>query len=174
MLNIVVPMAGRGSRFSLAGYQTPKPLIPVWGRPMTEIVIDNLRPSQPHVFTFLILREHSESFNLDKHLRVWSPNCRIVFVDSVTQGAACTVLLCREYIENNDPLMIANCDQYIELSIDTYLHHMIANNLDGLIMTMRATDPKWSYIGCDERQRVRKVVEKKVISNEATVGIYNF
>lgn len=172
MLNIALPMAGRGQRFADAGFDLPKPLIPIHGHPMIEVVIDNLRPSTAHRFIFLVLREHAQSYGIDQKLRQWAPGCQIVFVDEVTQGAACTVLLAREFIDNDDPLMIANCDQYIDADMDAYLASM--EDADGLIMTMWADDPKWSFVRRDTQGRVVEVVEKKVVSNEATVGIYNF
>jgi NDP-sugar pyrophosphorylase family protein len=174
MLNIVMPMAGRGKRFADAGFTTPKPLIPVHGRPMTEAVIANLRPARPHRFIFLILREHAAAFGFDAHLRSWAPGSEIVFVDRVTEGAACTVLLARHLIDTADALMIANCDQWVDASIDDYLATMDRDAADGLIMTMWADDPKWSFVRFDATGRVVEVVEKKVVSNEATVGVYNF
>lgn len=172
MLNIVVPMAGRGSRFAKEGYALPKPLIPLRGYPMIQVVIQNLRPSVPHRFHFLILREHDETYGLAEKLRSWAPGCAIIYVDKVTEGAACTVLLARDAIDNASPLMIANCDQYIDASIDTYLNDM--DGADGLIMTMWADDDKWSFVRRDASGRVVEVIEKVVVSDEATVGIYNF
>lgn len=174
MLNIVIPMAGRGKRFADVGYLIPKPLIPIHGRPMTQVVIENLRPSQPHRFIFLILRDHANDFQFDDYLQKWVPDCEIIFVESVTEGAACTVLLARDWINSDDPLMIANCDQWVDLQIDDYLTAMDFASADGLIMTMWADDPKWSFARLNSRGEVTEVVEKKVISNEATVGIYNF
>lgn len=172
MLNIVIPMAGRGQRFVDAGYELPKPLIPVHGVPMIELVIANLRPSRAHRFHFLMLREHASRYGVDEKLRHWAPGSEIVYVDEVTQGAACTVLLARDLINSDEPLMIANCDQYVDIDINRYLDAL--GNDDGLIMTMRADDPKWSYARLDPHGCVAEVVEKKVISNEATVGIYNY
>jgi NDP-sugar pyrophosphorylase family protein len=174
MLNIVMPMAGRGKRFADAGFSIPKPLIPIRGRPMTDMVIANLRPSRPHRFIFLILREHAEGFSFDAHLRAWVPRCEIRFVDRVTEGAACTALLARELIDNDEPLMIANCDQWVDAEIDDYLAMGDDADVDGVIMTMWADDPKWSYVRFDEEGRVSEVVEKQVVSNEATVGIYHY
>jgi len=174
MLNIVIPMAGRGSRFSAKGYSLPKPLIPVNGRPMIDVVVDNLRPSGQHRFIFICLQEHIERFGLVGHLENLSPGCRIVEVDRVTEGAACTVLLARELINNEIPLMIANSDQFVDIDIDQYLCDLDANALDGLIMTMWADDPKWSFVIFDEKGNVCEVVEKQVVSHEATVGIYNY
>lgn len=165
-------MAGRGSRFSAVGYQDPKPLIPVGASPMIKVVIDNLTPSRPHRFVFICQAEHVAAYGLREKLESWAPGCAIVEIDGVTEGAACTVLKARDLI-GADPIMIANSDQYVDLDIDDYL--AAQDGLDGLIMTMRADDPKWSFVGLDENgDRVTRVVEKEVISNEATVGIYNF
>jgi len=172
MLNIIVPMAGRGSRFAKEGYTLPKPLIPLRGYPMIQVVIENLRPSTPHRFHFLILREHDATYGLAEKLRSWAPDCAIIYVDEVTEGAACTVLLARDAIDNTSPLMIANCDQYIDASIDAYLVDM--DGTDGLIMTMWADHDKWSFARRDGSGRVVEVIEKVVVSDEATVGIYNF
>lgn len=174
MLNIVIPMAGRGSRFANAGYELPKPLIPVHGHPMIRLVTNNLRPCQPHRFIFLCLQEHIEKYAVDRLLKSWEPGCEIVVVGQITEGAACTVLLAKKLINNNDSLMIANSDQWVGTDINAYLDMMKAKNLDGLIMTMWADDPKWSFVRINEQGHVTEVVEKEVISNEATVGIYNF
>jgi dTDP-glucose pyrophosphorylase len=172
MLNIVIPMAGAGSRFAKAGYTLPKPLIPVNGVPMIRVVIENLRPSCPHRFIFLAQQKHIEEFSLRCRLSDWAPGCEIVPVAGLTEGAACTVLLAKALIENDDALMIANSDQYVDTDIDSYLSALELN--DGLIMTMPSQDPKWSYVGFSESGLVQQVVEKKVISDEATVGIYNY
>lgn len=174
MLNIVVPMAGAGSRFASAGYKDPKPLIPVRGVPMIKLVIDNLRPAFDHRFIFVCQRAHVEQYGLVEKLTNWAPGCVIVRLDGLTDGAACTVLAARDYIEMGEPLMIANSDQYVDVDINSYLAEIDKNKLDGLIMTMSANDPKWSFVGMSEEGLVTNVVEKQVISNEATVGIYNF
>jgi dTDP-glucose pyrophosphorylase len=174
MINIVVPMAGRGSRFYKAGFTLPKPLLPVFGRPMIEVVIENLRPTSAHRFIFICQKEHLQSFDLEPALRSAGDDMIIVPIDYVTEGAACTVLLAQQYINNDQPLMIANCDQYISTPIDTYLKGMEGGDFDGYIMTMTADDPKWSFIRLDDRAIITEVVEKKVVSNEATVGIYNY
>ena len=172
MLNIVVPMAGRGSRFVQAGYKMPKPLIDVNGRPMIEYVIKNITPKCEHRFIFICQQEHLEKFGLAERLAEMAPGCLTVTVDHITEGAACTVLLAEKYIDSGDPMMIANSDQYVDTDINDYLAAVKDN--DGLIMTMPANDPKWSFIKYDENGFVTMVREKEVISSEATVGIYNY
>ncbi|MCX8521424.1 MAG: glycosyltransferase family 2 protein [Rhodoferax sp.] len=174
MLNIVIPMAGAGSRFASEGYGEPKPLIPVHGRPMIQTVINNLRPACDHRFIFVCRQAHIDAFALREKLDAWAPGCEIASVPALTEGAACTVLAARSFINTEFPLMIANSDQYVDVSIDDYLNVMARQKYDGLIMTMRASDPKWSFVALDANQLVTQVAEKQVISNEATVGIYNF
>jgi len=172
MLNIVIPMAGRGSRFAKAGYKMPKPLITIHGRPMIEYVTQNIRPSQEHRFIYICQQEHLEKYDLANELDRMAPGCKIVVVDHITEGAACTVLLAEPYIDNEDALMIANSDQFVDTDIDDYLAEI--GDYDGLIMTMPASDPKWSYICYNAEGLVTLVREKEVISNQATVGIYNY
>lgn len=172
MLNIVVPMAGRGSRFIEAGYDMPKPLIDIYGHPMIEYVTKNITPKCEHRFIYICLKEHLQKYDLAEKLEKIAPNCKIVTVDHITEGAACTVLLAEKYINNGDAMMIANSDQYVDSDINEYI--VALKEYDGLIMTMPASHPKWSYIKVDEENFVTMVREKEVISNEATVGIYNY
>jgi NDP-sugar pyrophosphorylase family protein len=174
MLNIVLPIAGRGSRFAKEGYKLPKPLIPIHGVPMIEVVVRNVKPTIPHHFTFIALKEHLDFLGMDETLNRIAPGCSIISVNNVTEGAACTVLLAKEIINNDHPLMIANSDQWVDIDINDYIAQMEKLNIDGLIMTMYSNDPKWSYVGFNEQGGVNRLVEKEVISNEATVGIYNF
>jgi dTDP-glucose pyrophosphorylase len=174
-LQIVIPMAGRGARFANAGFTTPKPLIPVGGRPMIQWVIENISPRQLHQFTFLCLAEHlDKNPEVPAELRRLCPGCNIVPVRAVTEGAACTVLLARQFIDSDDPLMIANSDQIVDLDVNHYLAAADAPDVDGLIMTFWSDHPKWSYCRMRADGTVSEVVEKQVVSNEATVGIYNF
>lgn len=175
MLNIVIPMAGRGSRFQKEGYELPKPLIPVLGKPMIQVVIHNLRPKEKHRFIFICLQEHLEKYNVAEKLKTWAgEGTEIVTVSQVTEGAACTVLHAKDLINNTDPLMIANSDQWVDIDINDYLNKMKCENADGMIMTMWANDPKWSFVRFNEKNDIIEVVEKEVVSNEATVGIYNY
>ena len=172
MYNIVIPMAGRGKRFVDAGYHSPKPLIDIAGQYMIELVVKNLTPAVAHRFIFICQKEHLNDYPLEETLRSITKESVIIPIDYVTEGAACTVLLAKEYINDDNPLMIANSDQYIDSSIDEYLDAM--KDLDGMIMTMPACDPKWSFIQYNSNGFVTMVREKEVISNEATVGIYNY
>jgi len=173
-MNIVIPMAGAGSRFSSAGYADPKPLIPVHGVPMVKLVIDNCTPLRPHRFIFICQRKDVAAYGLREKLQMWAPGSELIEINGLTEGAACTVLQTKCLIDSDVPVMIANSDQYCDVDINKYLKKMDEAGADGLIMTMKANDPKWSFVGFDEYGFVNRVVEKEVISDEATVGIYNF
>jgi dTDP-glucose pyrophosphorylase len=174
MLQIVVPMAGLGSRFADAGYEDPKPLIPIHGMPMIQVVSENVRPEREHRFIYICQAEVARRYDLQDRLGHISPGCVVVEIDGLTQGAACTVLLAAEYF-GDDPIMVVNSDQFVTTRIDHYLATSDTPDLDGLIMTMELRgDPKWSYVELDDRERAVRVVEKEPISEHATVGIYNF
>lgn len=174
-LDIVVPMAGRGSRFVKAGFALPKPLIDVTGQPMIRRVIENLKPDVPHRFIFLVLEEHLHGFALEAKLKTWAgENAVCIPVSQVTEGAACTVLLAERYLSAQNDLLIANSDQIVDMSINEYLRWSRMPNYDGTIMVFEAEDEKWSFARLDARGDVAEVAEKKRISNLATVGIYYF
>lgn len=169
-LNVLIPMAGAGSRFSAVGYTFPKPLIEVRGKPMIQLVVENLNIEANYIF--LVQKEHYEKYNLKYLLNLIAPGCKIVQVDGLTGGAACTTLLAKEHIDNDAPLVMANSDQFVEWNSNECMYAFSADSIDGGILTFEATHPKWSYAKLDENGFVSEVAEKKVISNNATVGIY--
>lgn len=174
MLNIVLPMAGRGSRFADAGYSTPKPFIPIHDIPMIKVVVDNLSPSCEHRFIFVCQQQHIDQYNLIPKLKSYAKNVEIIGINGITEGQVCTALLAKKFFNNDEPLMNANADQYIDFDINEYLESIFSRNLDGMIMTMKSQDPKWSYAKTNSDGFVIETAEKKVISDDATVGIFNF
>ena len=169
-MNVLIPMAGAGSRFQQAGYTFPKPLIDVEGKPMIQVVVDNLNIDA--TFIYVVQKEHREKYNLDTLLNLITPNCKIVEVDGMTEGAACTTLLAKEFIDNDSPLVMANSDQFVEWDSNEFMYKMIEQKVDGGILTFTATHPKWSFAKVDEYGYVTEVAEKNPISDIATVGVY--
>ena len=169
-LNVLIPMAGAGSRFADAGYTFPKPLIDVEGKPMIQTVVENLGFDANYIF--VVQKEHRKQYNLDSMLNLIAPNCKIVEVDGVTEGAACTTLLAKEYINNDNPLFIANSDQYVEWDVLDFMYKMNEKKAHGGIVTFKSTHPKWSYAKTDGVGMVVEVAEKNPISDNATVGFY--
>jgi len=169
-MNVLIPMAGHGSRFAQAGYTFPKPLIEVNGKPMIQVVVENLNIEAHYIF--IVQKEHYETYQLKYMLNMIAPGCDIVQVDGVTEGAACTTLLAKELINNDAPLVIANSDQYVEWNSNECLYAFSLDQIDAGILTFKSVHPKWSYARIDERGFVAEVAEKKVISDLATVGIY--
>jgi HAD superfamily hydrolase (TIGR01509 family) len=169
-MNVLIPMAGAGSRFTAAGYTFPKPLIEVDGKPMIQVVVENLNIEAN--FIFLVQKEHYEKYNLKYLLNLIAPNCKIVQVDGITDGAARTTLLAKEFIDNDQPLLMANSDQYLEWNSNEVLYAFNADDIDGGIVTFKATHPKWSFAKLDADGFVEEVAEKKPISDNATVGVY--
>ena len=169
-MNVLIPMAGEGSRFAKAGFTFPKPLIEINQKPMIQVVIENLGIEAN--FIFLVRKDHDIKYNIASLLRTLKPNCKIIYVDSLTEGAACTTLLAKKLINNDESLIISNSDQYIEWDSSKTLYEFKSKKIDGGILVFDSIHPKWSYAKTNDENFVTEVAEKKVISNNATVGIY--
>ena len=169
-LNIIIPMAGAGSRFSNSGYSLPKPLINVNGKPMIQLVVDNI--GMEGMYHFIVQKSHRKQYNLDAVLNLISPGCRIIEVDGITEGAVCTSLFAKEFINNDNPIFFANSDQFVEWNQIEFMYKMQETACDGGIVTFESTDPKWSFARINENGNVIEVAEKNPISKNATVGFY--
>jgi dTDP-glucose pyrophosphorylase len=169
-MKVLIPMAGAGTRFEKAGYTFPKPLVEVRGKPMIQVVVDCLNIDAKHVF--IVQKDHYEKFSLKDTLNLISPNCEIAITKELTEGAACTTLLAKEFINNDQPLLIANSDQYLDWDSTEFMYSMLADNIDAGILVFESNHPKWSYAKLNENGFVCEVAEKRPISNLATVGVY--
>ena len=137
---------------------------------MIQWVVDSLNIKAQYIF--IAQKEHVKQYNLESVLKMMEPNCKIIELDKLTEGAACTTLLAKEFINNSNPLIIANSDQFIEWNSSKTMYKFTSQKVDGAILTFKSIHPKWSYAKCDENKIVQEVAEKKVISNNATVGVY--
>ena len=169
-MNVLIPMAGAGSRFEKAGYTFPKPLIDVRGKPMIQWVVDNLNVEAKYIF--IVQQSHFKKYNLKETLSNFCPNNEIIQIDGITEGAACTTLLAKQYIDKDEPLIIANSDQFVEWDSDEFIYSCSASDLDANILTFNSTHPKWSFAKLNDLGFVTEVAEKKPISDLATAGIY--
>lgn len=135
-------------------------------------VVKNLNLQGQYIF--LVQKTHYEKYNLQGLLTMIAPNCKIVKIDGLTEGAACTVLQAKEHINDNEPLIIANSDQYIKWnSLETISSFNNKDN-DGGILSFTSVHPKHSFARIDSNGYVIEVAEKNPISNNATVGIYHW
>ena len=178
-MNILIPMAGRGSRFlqeshKNAEYSKPKPLINIAGSTMIEWALSSLPHRKEDKLIFLVLKEHIEKFKIDEQLRkIFGNKAIVVIVDKITEGAACTALLAREFINNDEPLLITDSDHYIDgktLFKDIESHE----KMDGIIPIFYANNPKWSFSKINDQGYVIEVAEKIQISRTANIGAYYF
>jgi beta-phosphoglucomutase-like phosphatase (HAD superfamily)/dTDP-glucose pyrophosphorylase len=169
--NILIPMAGNGSRFFNAGYKDPKPLIDVDGKPMIQRVVENIEI--PGNYIFIVQAEHYKKYNLQSRLTGLIPGCKIIQVNGVTDGAARTALLAKEHIDNSRPLIIANSDQILEWDSSKFIAQLLEIGVDGNMALFFANEDKWSYAKI-QNNRIIGVAEKVVISNNASTGIYGW
>lgn len=173
-LKLIMPMAGNGQRFFDAGYNRPKPLIDIKGKPMFKRVIDNLGMDVDPVC--IVRQDHVTDYEIDKRIIEHQPNAKIIITPGLTEGAACTVRLATSLF-NSEPMMVANCDQLMVWD-DLGFNGLCASEKfkGGIIPTFipKHEEPIHSYVRVDENNEVIELAEKKLISNIATVGVYYF
>ncbi len=174
MVNVVMPIAGLGSRFTKVGINVPKPIINILGKPMAKWSADSIPFAKPENFIFILRKEHVEQFGLDEKMKSLFPGCKVIEIDYVTEGAACTVLLAKEFINNDEPLIVTDCDHFF---VNQKYNSLVANppeGMKGLIPVFEAEGEKWSFAKFNEDNVVSQVAEKQRISPHANIGAYYF
>lgn len=172
-MQIIVPAAGRGQRFADAGYSGAKPLIKVLEKPIIKWSTDGLRGIEDPKFIFLVLEEHIRHHRIDEWLKDRYGGCTVVPVNQTTEGAACTVLLAKEELNPDEELMIVNCDNMFYVDMRR-VKEQLGEGDKGVIFYFASNSPALSYVEADEDGHAKRIAEKEVISDKATVGCYYF
>lgn len=175
LINIVIPMAGRGSRFEGTAERAPKPLIEVQpGRRMIEYVVDYLRLSEPHRFIFVCLAEHARQYRLAELFAELAPGHELVLTDAVTRGPAATALLAAPLLGPDDELLVAYCDCFFTIDIADFLGRLRGASADGGVLIFPSAASTNAYARIDPGGRISYMVEKQVISGDAVAGLFYF
>jgi len=170
--NIVVPMAGRGSRFTEQGYTDSKPFIDVNGKPMIQRVIENLNIEFDSNYEFVIICLQEDFDKYDFRIFddiIGHTEYKVICLEDVTEGAAQTLLEAKDIIDNDTPMLSFNTDQMVEYDKNMWKSF---EQFDGGIPCYWGNSDDWSYARCSQDGYVEEVAEKKVISNDATAGYY--
>lgn len=173
-IQLVIPMAGLGSRFSEAGYATPKPLLPIHGEPMFKVVMANLLTEQVGSVTIVAQQEWELGAAIAAIARQIPQTVDLIEIDYITAGPAETVELARPSLDPSLPVVTGNSDQYVDVVLQDFYNQLLEDSIAGNILTMEDDDPKWSYASVGADGAVTEVKEKEVISPLATVGVYGF
>jgi dTDP-glucose pyrophosphorylase len=174
MINIVIPMAGAGSRFKAAGYDLPKPFVDVDGKMMIERVLEGV--SYPNAHYTLIIQKQFEEAN-KAQLEQLSAKYRVAFicVEQLTQGASCTALAAHEIINNNLPVVFADSDNIFDnRAFQSFVNDCLEKGADGSLLTFNTDKECFSFAATDANGLVTQTKEKEVISNHAICGVYMF
>ena len=175
MINILIPLSGKSNFFKETGYPYPKSLFEIENKPMIEYVIDQFSEIENKQFIFVIDLDDSLKYHVDNVVKLLTNNAGIVVnVNGVTSGAVCSSLLAIDYINNNNPLIIANGDQYIDVNVANIIQDFIMSGKNAAVLTFNSVHPKWSYIRLDVSGDVIETAEKNPISKFAIAGTYLF
>lgn len=170
MTTLIIPMAGRGQRFESEGYIFPKPLIEVNRKLMVEYVLENFENIDNLNYVFIVLKEHNDQFQIAKVLKRLVPDCNVIIIPDVTEGAAQTVLTADELVADDEDVIVCNCDQWLEWDSVDFISKAQKSPYHWIV-TFNSVHPKFSYVKYDG-EKVTEVKEKDPISDIATTGIY--
>lgn len=173
-MQFLIPAAGLGSRFSALGYKDPKPMIKLHGIPLILWVITNFKYFEGDTI-LIAIRDNTVNQNKIKELtRNIKVRIEFIIIDKLTDGAARTVDIASQLLDPKEPLIVANSDQFVASDLNPFRNLVESQDIDGAILTMKASSNKWSYVSINDLGNITKVVEKTEISPEATVGIYGW
>jgi dTDP-glucose pyrophosphorylase len=179
-LHIIMPMAGEGSRFARAGWTTPKPLIQLNGIPLFQRAIGSVPIDGAKMkYSFVVRQEHIDKQQIDRLIQELLPEARVFSVQKTTRGAVETCLVAEDHIDDNDAIVVMDCD--LEFRSAEY-NKLVAQSLSvqeseaegGALVSFNSDDPRYSYAQIDEGGRVIRTAEKEPISNHALCGAYFF
>lgn len=171
-MNIIVPMAGRGSRFADAGVTTPKPLIDIQGEPMLRWALKSITGIDYARLIFITLQEHDAEYGVVKWLQD-TFSADVIALPDVTEGQLCTVLAARDAINRDEDVLIISSDTYVVSDLGRHIADRDPE-CAGIISVANMPGDRWSFARTDEAGRVVEVAEKVRISDHASTGMYYF
>ena len=175
-IHYVMPMAGRGSRFIKEGFDFPKPLITIYGKPFFYWATRSIEKFvEIATLDFVVLQEHVDKYEIDRLIMEFFPTARIHALPEVTEGAVITCMKGIEKISDRLPVVFNDCDHLFKCSdFNNFCARDFDENIDGLLLTFTSNEPKYSFVGKNEKGNVIRTAEKEVISDEAICGCYYF
>ena len=172
-VHLIMPMGGVGSRFKNMGYQLPKPLIEIHGKPFFYWATQSITKFLEVDITFVVLQEHVLKFQIDQEIKKYYPNAKIVIIKEVLNGAVLTCLEGIKEIHDQNPIIFNDCD-HMFMAKDFYEAVKQQTELDGLLLSFPSQENKFSYLEVNQDNLVVRTVEKEVISHHAICGVYYF
>ena len=169
MINILLPAMGTSTFFKDSFF--PKPLIEIGDTTMLEMVISNFSDIKGRNIIYIALEEECNQFHLDCSVKLLEKDATVIALKNQTAGALCTSLLAIEYIDNDNPLIIANSDQIIDVDYNKVIETFRDKSADAGVIVFTSIHPRWSYVKM-EGQEVVEVAEKRPLSSKAIAGFY--
>ncbi len=175
-VHLIMPMAGAGSRFQKNGYELPKPLLEIQGKPFffwaTQSIVKFVEVDQ---LIFVVLQEHVDHFKIDEVILSYYPQAVIEIIPTVLNGPVLTALEGVKHITDDKPFIINDCDHMFKCdAFYDFCKRGIFNEIGGTLLSFQSEDPKFSFLKVNEENEVIGTAEKMVISNQAICGVYFF
>lgn len=175
-LHLIMPMGGKGSRFSGYGYEFPKPLLEIREKPFFYWAAQSIAKFvDVEDITFVVLKEHVEKYGIDQKIKEYYPDAIIQVIPKVLNGAVYTCMEGVKEIRDNAPVVFNDCDHiFRSRRFEEFMRGKEVAETEGALLTFLSDSPKYSFLKLNEKGNVVKTVEKEVISNQAICGCYYF
>lgn len=171
-MKILIPLGGKNTFTNDTEYI--KSLYEINRKTIFQYVYEFLNQIPNAEFIFVIKKSDVKTFHLDQMIKLLIPNAQVIVADGETKGAACTCLLAVDYIDEDEPIIISNCDQLFNENPAIIIKDFEKRNLDGGVVTFEDIHPRWSYVKIDSNNYVIEAAEKRPISKHATAGMYYY
>lgn len=175
-IHLVMPMGGGGTRFGKQGFELPKPLIELQGKPFFFWAVQSVvRFMDVKDLVFVVLQEHIDSFFIDERIMEFYPNAKVCVIPHVLDGAVLTCMEGISLIEDDNPILFNDCDHaFLSGKFYDFCERGKFSDVDGALLTFHSNSPAYSYVKFDSDGKVIGTIEKEVVSNEAICGAYYF
>jgi len=183
---IIIPLGGKGERFSKNGYKNPKPLIKVLNKEIISYLLDNIvENTNEDDQIYIIYNKDLQLFKFDQFIKEKYTNIKLIKLNNQTKGAVETVKIgIQEILNSESSILDHNCllldgDTFYNIDIINKLIE-IKNNKCNAIFYFKEFEnankdkPLYSYIDLDDNKKVLNIKEKVKISNNANIGAYYF
>lgn len=175
-INLIMPMAGGGTRFKKEGIEVPKPLIDLKEKPFFYWATQSITKFiELESIVFIVLKEHIEKYKIDEEIYKYYPKAKLQVIDKVLNGAVLTCLEGIKLIDNDNPILLNDCDHaFLCEDFYKFCRKNDFNEIDGALLTFTSNNPRFSFVELDEKNNVIKTIEKVAISDKAICGAYYF
>lgn len=172
-MNVLILAAGAPS-FQVGGENYPLYLTEIDGSLLLQKIVSQCRGIHRAQFTFVFNREEISKYHLNDICSLIDDRAKVVTIEGVSQGAACTALYSAIDFDESESLLVMNANQLVDVDLGNEIDLFESNNIDAAVFVFESAHPRYSYVRINSEKLVIEAAEKRPISRLATTGVFWF